>query len=69
MARKAVSRNRLTPKICTKKDSFVPHLIFKIQVSTFSRFKVIAVFIFVAEFVNFTGKNRDFQREALRKSQ
>ena len=34
------------------------HLHSKIQISTFSRFKVIAFFfIFVAEFVNFTRKN------------
>ena len=47
----------IAPKIFTKKDSYVPHLSYKIQVSTFSLFKVIAFFIFVAEFVNFTGKN------------
>ena len=47
----------IAPKICTKKDLYVPHLISKFQVFTFSRFKVIAFFIFVAEFVIFTGKN------------
>ena len=56
-----VSETRITrpiaSKICTKKDSYVPHPSSTIQVSTFSRFKVIAFFIFVAEFVNFTGKN------------
>ena len=51
----------IAPKICTMKDSFVSHLSSKIQVSTFSRFKVIAFFIFVAEFVNFSRKkHRDF---------
>ena len=44
-------------KICTKNDSYVPHVSSKIQVSTFSRFKVIGLLIFVDEFVNFTGKN------------
>ena len=47
----------IDPKSCTKNDLYVPHVSFKIQVSTFSRFKVIAFFIFDAEFVNFTGKN------------
>ena len=44
-------------KICTKKDSYVPHLNSKFQVSIFSRFKVIAFFISAAEFVIFSRKN------------
>ena len=47
----------IAPKICTKNDSYVPQLRCKFQVSTFSRFKVIALFIFVYEFVKFAGKN------------
>ena len=35
----------------------MPHLISKNLVSTFSGCKVIAFFIFVYKFVNFTGKN------------
>ena len=59
----------IAPKICTKKDSYVPHPSSKIQVSTFSRFKVTAFLIFVAEFVNLSRKkHRDFRREARRGS-
>ena len=32
----------IAPKLCTTKDSYVPHLSFKLKVSIFSRFKVIA---------------------------
>ena len=35
----------------------MPQLRSKFQVSTFSRFKVIAFFIFVYEFVKYAGKN------------
>ena len=35
----------------------MPQLRCKFQVSTFSRFKVIAFFIFVYEFVKYAGKN------------
>ena len=45
------------PKVCTKNYSYVPQLRCKFQVSTFSRFKVIAFFIFVYEFVKYAGKN------------
>ena len=47
----------ISPKICTKNDSYVPQLRCKFQVSTFSHFKVIVFFIFVYEFVIFHGKN------------
>ena len=47
----------IAPKIFTKKDSYVPHLSSKFQVSTFSRFKVIAFFIFVCELVKYAAKN------------
>ena len=51
------SKTRITqpiaPKICTKNDSYVLQLRDKFQVSIFSRFKVIAFFIFVYEFVIF----------------
>ena len=45
----------IAPKIST--DSYVPQLRSKCQVSSFSRFKVIAFFIFVYEFVKYAGKN------------
>ena len=45
------------PQICTKKDSYVPQLRSKFEVSTFSRFKVRAFLIFVYEFVKYAGKN------------
>ena len=47
----------IAPKICTKKNSYMPQLRSKFQVSTFSRFKDIAFFIFVHEFVKYAGKN------------
>ena len=47
----------IAQKICTKNDSYVPQLRSKFQVFTFSRFKVIAFFIFVYEFVKYAGKN------------
>ena len=47
----------IVSKICTKKDSFVPHLSSNFQVSTFSRFKVRAFLDFVYEFVIFHRKN------------
>ena len=47
----------IAPKIFTKKNLYVPHVSSKIQVSTFSRFKVIEFLIFVAEFVFFLWKN------------
>ena len=61
----------IAPENCTKNDSYVPQLRSKFQVSTFSRFKVIAFFIFVYEFVKYAGKNilKDFRRKTLRKSQ
>ena len=36
----------IAPKICIKNDSYVPQLRSTFQVSTFSRFKVIAFFYF-----------------------
>ena len=47
----------ITSKICAKNDLDVPHLSFEIQVSTFSSFKVIAFFTFVADFEILPGKN------------
>ena len=47
----------IAPKICTKNDSYVPQLRAKFQASNFSRFKVIAFFIFVYKFVKYAGKN------------
>ena len=47
----------IAPKTCNKNDSYVPQLRSKFQVFTFSRFKVIAFFIFVYEFVKYAGKN------------
>ena len=48
----------IAPKICTNKDSYVPQLRCKFEVSTLSRFKVIAFFfISVYEFVKYAGKN------------
>ena len=46
----------IAPKIRTKNDSYVPQLRYKFQVSIFSRFKVIAFFNFVYEFVKYAGK-------------
>ena len=43
----------ISPKIFTKKNLYVPHVSSKIQVSTYSRFKVIEFLFFVAEFVFF----------------
>ena len=58
------------PQNLHEEGFIAPHLCSKIQVSRLSRFKVIAFFIFVAEFVNVTRKkHKDFQRKALRKSQ
>ena len=60
----------IAPKICTKSDSYVPHLSSKFQVSTFSRFKVIAFLTSGCRIRNFAQKkHRDFQRQASRKSQ
>ena len=50
------SRDRLTPKFARRRIHMYPQLSFEIQVFTFSRFKVMACFIFVAEFVNVTEK-------------
>ena len=51
----------IVPKICTKNDSYMPHLSSKFQVSTFNHFKVIAFSNFVADFVIFhRKKHRDF---------
>ena len=47
----------IAPKIWTKNDTYVPQLRSKFQVSTSSRFKVIAFFIFVYEFIKYVGKN------------
>ena len=47
----------IAPKISTKNDSYVPQQRAKFQVSTFSRFKVKAFFIFVYEFVKYAEKN------------
>ena len=59
----------IAPKICPKNDSYVPQLRSKFQVSTFSRFKVRAFYIFVYEFVTFARKkHKNFRRKALRKS-
>ena len=46
----------IAPKICTKKDSYVPHLISKFEVSTFSRFKVIAFLASCCRIRNFAQK-------------
>ena len=46
----------IAPKICTKNDLNVPQLRSKFEVFTFSRFKVIALFIFVYEFLKYAGK-------------
>ena len=47
----------IAPKICTNKDSYVSQLRCKFEVFTLRRFKVIAFFISVYEFVNHAGKN------------
>ena len=47
----------IAPKFCSKNNSYVSQLISNFQVSTFSRFKVIAFFIFVYEFAKYAGKN------------
>ena len=57
----------IASKICTKNDSYVPHLKFKLLPLAF--LKVRAFFTSVAKFVIFSGKHRDFRREASRKSQ
>ena len=59
----------ITPKISTKKDSYVPHLSSKFKVFAFSRFKVIAFLASCSRIRNFARKNRDFRRKASRKSQ
>ena len=51
-----------------EKDLYVPHLSSKIQVSASSRFKVIAFFSLVAEFVIFSGKNTGTSGAKRRKS-
>ena len=48
----------IASKIYTKNNLYVPHLRCEIQVSTFSRFKVIAFFTSVAELVILREKNR-----------
>ena len=48
----------------------MPQLRSEFQVSISTRFKVIAFYIFVYEFVKYAGKkHKDFQRKASRKSQ
>ena len=60
----------IASKIYTKNNLYVPHLRCEIQVSTFSRFKVIAFFTSVAELVILHEKKHgEFRREASRKSQ
>ena len=46
----------IAPKICTKNNSYVPHLCSKFQVSTFSRFKVIAFSASSCRIRNFARK-------------
>ena len=46
----------IASKICTRNNSYVLHLSSKIQLSTFSCFKVIAFFTSVAKFVIFSAK-------------
>ena len=54
----------IASKVCTKNDSYVPHLSSKFQVSTFSHFKVIAFSSFVCEFVIIqVKKHKDFRAE------
>ena len=52
----------IAPKICTKNDSYVPQLRCKFQVSTFSRFKVIAFFYFCLRIRKYARKkHKDFR--------
>ena len=59
----------IVPKIFTKSDTYVSHLSSKFQVSTFSRFEVIAFSTSGCRIRNFAQKkHRDFRRKASRKS-
>ena len=46
----------ISPKICTKTDPYVPHLSFKFQVSTFSRFDALAFSTLGCRIRNFAWK-------------